>query len=667
MNIDKILLTEVFDEDSTYQLPTYLLNSKQKPTQTFAIQTPEDIPIVVKFAGTSVLGEKITLLKPTDKAMQIILFGLSEKGNLAALRNGLSDEPVAAINTILDLVKEKVKTQRLESVMFRFDPKKMKGKQGQVQRLIKIIAKKKFPQFETLDEINAVSQKHSYVVLYKKSTGLESKGLPQVSERFTKVETAVGETFVDTATGKQVSKPEAIAIEIADASDKTTDKSIMQKVKISRAAALTSMSRVEEPVMLLRQADKDQRMEILAEPPLHSAGEAEEVDLKGYFETSFKRVPNAVNLSKSNLTDFIWAHIADNYDDSNYQIGQELTDNLINSIHELMSSVKDNSNSFDTFKRAAEIVMKHPVMISNARDRKIILSKVCEEIMEMYRKTIEPAYSYMRPMEGHITPDQQRAIAGYCRQDFKEINNYLLGQTMSKGKISNIETMDEAFKNGVKIPKGTKLYRGHKNRKINELNRAAEDKVFVFKNFLSTSLIPIIFSSGNFSGYGASTQLDPNAVKPNPYSPENYFSDISASEVTSDDEDQVESLYSFVISGGEKVKVIIPGSISEYPAEAEVILPRGTILRIDNMTSAAPKAVERFVLQTLVEATVIPPEQLDESAEIFDGDLFLETGEVKPISGFKALYEAKKDSYNSKEVLSLLAEATGPVSEKFTL
>lgn len=661
-DIDQILMTEAFDDNSTYQLPVSLLNAKQKPWQTFAVSTPEGVPIVVKFAGTSELGETVKPLKASDKSMQVILFGLSDKGNLAELKNGLSDDPIAFVNTLLGLVKGKIQERHLETVMFRFPLKKMQGKSTQVQRIIKLIARKKFPTFTTLDEVNEVSKKHAYIVLYKKSSGLESKGLPAVSERFTKVDTKVGETYIDTTNGKQVSKPQAIALEIVAASDQTTDKSIMAKTKISRRAAIQAQDQVMTGLVSRTKDQEFNYQKLMATPPIYSTNDDLEM-------MQFEPVPELEE--GDDILDTI-----DNVLTRNMAIGMKTPMSSFSpeqeasiatmrrKVIDVLDSGLTTSNSFDKFKELAKILADDAYMSTNIEMRTNTLRGLCSALTEQYKGHL--AFKYSDFNVHNLTKDQATAINFYCSDFFRPINNYLIGkEKASPSTLKYIESMDSAFSEaGVRLPPKTILYRGHQATS-DEAARLAKDKLFVFKNYVSTSMIPLIFMSGNFAGYGASTSLDDTIAVASGDAPDPAFINQAGEDFTISS--TAKYVYAFVIKGADKVKVIIPGVHTKYEEEAEVILPRGTVLKI-NKVSAAPGRIDQTdTLQFLIQASVVPLDQLDENVELHDGDLLIETGEVKKVTGFKAIFEAKQSALED-EYLEILAGAVSTnMPEKFVL
>ncbi|MFP9072077.1 hypothetical protein ACLI1Z_16265, partial [Enterococcus faecalis] len=82
------------------------------------------------------------------------------------------------------------------------------------------------------------------ILIHRKNVSLEDiPGVPEIStELFTKVESTVGDVYINKDTGAQVTKNEAIAASIAQENDKRSDQAVIVKVKISRRAIAQSQS-----------------------------------------------------------------------------------------------------------------------------------------------------------------------------------------------------------------------------------------------------------------------------------------------------------------------------------------------------------------------------------------------------------------------------------------
>ena len=84
------------------------------------------------------------------------------------------------------------------------------------------------------------------------------------------------------------------------------------------------------------------------------------------------------------------------------------------------------------------------------------------------------------------------------------------------------------------------------------------------------------------------------------------------------------------ISGADSINVIVPGKLSGSPTEQEVILPRGTTVKITKITDASYKGNYNT---KLLEADIQTTDQLAENAVIYDGDALMETGELVVYQG----------------------------------
>ena len=112
--------------------------------------------------------------------------------------------------------------------------------------------------------------------------------------------------------------------------------------------------------------------------------------------------------------------------------------------------------------------------------------------------------------------------------------------------------------------------------------------------------------------------------------------------------DVPEDLYLKVASRGGKIRasmsisnvvvpVIVPGTVHKFPSEVEVILPRGVTLKIESI-----KLVNENISNDAFvhwQTSVVSPKDISVN-EVYDGDLFLKTGEMKLMS-FGQFNEAK--------------------------
>lgn len=689
--MNEFQLDEVFDGEDNHMYPVVNLNPKQQPAQTFGITDENDNTLVVKLASATELGEKVVNLKPADKSLQIILFGLSDKGNFSELKNGLGQDPIATISSIISIVSAAASKQRFETIMFRFPAKKMKGREKLVQRVIKRIAAKNFTQFTALEEIENVSAKHAYVVLYRKATGLESKGLPQPSEkRFTKVETKVGETLVDKDTGKEVSKAEAIALTINDnVEKKVNDKAMASKLRMSRKEVLMAQTRGRNlPVERASIKQQIRLDDYLMNPPLVSAIDKDVPEEVKTFEKVFpmnigsslyRSSIGGIDVNGINLGDVTKKLKFSKGTDGSYvlfSIGSYFTKGLAEAY--LSTGMRDDAigeHVFDALSKVIEIVKRSNYGKSTETLKEVATfvdslaimktvdpntkAKMINAIINDCSRSLQKTYqaNYINIVNDTLDKKEAEVVRSYCGSGYKELNRYLMGlldSAPTAKTLKMVDQMDDIFKTkGIKLPKGTTLYRGQvvDGR---ELKRSVEDKVFVFRNYVSTSLSPIIFGSSSFGGSGVSGTLDANATSSEEYSDQQVI-DAGLDSLTKNI-NNTQFIFGFDISGVDKISVIVPGTNTNYPDECEVILPRGTVLKVNKVTSG-DSAIEQIERREafLLESTIMPVEQLDESYVLYDGDLFLSEGIVKPLNegfSFSMLHESSSIQERGSELLA---------------
>lgn len=671
-------LLEAFDENN--QWPTVDLNPKMKPAQVFQLITTDvDSPIVVKFAGTSTMGEKITKLTKADKSLQIVLFSLSPKGNFAELKNGLGEDPMTTISTIIQLTKEITKTQQIDSIMLRYPAKKMKGRGPQLQRIFKAIARRFLPSFTTLDEISEFDGgKHGYVVLYKKAKGIDNSGLPEPDEkRFTKVDTSVGEKFIDDTTGKSVSKPEAIAVTIADNSAKQTDKEIMMKTRISRRALIQAQGQLigepDFPVSSasLRTADEFDTTAV----PESSEGAQTVLGINAIFDVKTKPVElspvsvstyieNATKLNLIALTSqygyshaLLWDEVKNNVSDPNEVVK---LNTFLNSYNQAKANI-DPNNVNETLAKVIGDLRK--LNYPNPEKFADIARKVAGELCLVVSRRVS---TYAPTAMPDMRPQDIKAIKDYTGSGYKYLNNALLGlDSFPKTIQTKVKALDSAISvSGAKLDKSVILYRLQRvNRQ--ESIRLLTNKVFYFRNFVSTSLKPLIYDSMVFGESAAGTVSGPE-LSQSDLSPEEF---VTSTQQTTDNDIRDNLTYAFIIKGASKIKSLVTGAYSSWPAEAEVILPRGTTLKINKVYGKDRSIdVDSSDFRTfLLDSEVMDPELLDESVDVYDGDLFMSEGIIKPLVKtrlFDRIYEnVDKASDEDWDILASVINIDVP--EKF--
>jgi hypothetical protein len=218
-----------------------------------------------------------------------------------------------------------------------------------------------------------------------------------------------------------------------------------------------------------------------------------------------------------------------------------------------------------------------------------------------------------------------------------------------------------------------------------------KNRVFYFRNYVSTSLSPIIF--GGWKGNQAVAMASDN-TRAVLNQPDNSAETVKLPSMTypelgltdevhaAKDVQQAEStrvMIGWAITGGEKVNVVYPGDLSYMSGEMEVILPRGTMLKVNSIVDASYS--DGLVVydnnQKFIQGEVMTADQLDE-AVVYDGDVLMETGEVVEYSDepqpepspydFEGFVKSIKASESNK-ILALLASMIDveDTPEKFVL
>lgn len=326
------------------------------------------------------------------------------------------------------------------------------------------------------------------------------------------------------------------------------------------------------------------------------------------------------------------------------------------------------SNSFDVIKKIINDLVKGSKATPD--EKTAIIQFVMNGIYKLINESAAQAYEYASTevTPKGLTQAESDVIEDYCADSYVEMNSFLLGKPDSTREeyteraIKHIETLDSAFAKGSVLPPGTTLYRGQEVT-FKTLRHNIENKMFYFKNFVSTSLKPNIFgehgknymalddSGAVFSGEGEGS-IDAEDLM------------HMGSHSTYANED-AETSVGMVIKGAERIKVIVPGHLSGFPSEAEVILPRGILLKINKVSTYFMK--ETAYNKYLIEGTIVPPsEQLEES--VYDGDHLMETGEVRPMTGFNQFLveESKEEENEVSQILASLVNING-MSKKFKM
>lgn len=638
-------LNEVFDSENTY--PVTNLTPKAKVPQILHVQAPGTNDIVVRLTSSDTIGTRVKAVKPGDKAVQVFLTSMSAKGNITDFKGGLGSDPIGAINTIFDTVVSICKEYRIESILFRFPKSKLKGKDQVAQRIIKRLTKTRSGgRFTTLDEVEGLSKKFSFVLLYRKGKVLaDIPGIPNIDpEKFEKVETKVGETFISKETGQSVTKAEVIAQTIVSAAEKVTTQQAITITKVSRRA-ITAALYANMSDTVIAPENRDYFME--NNESIHLA------------DSSVPVTKMLVNLTNDDVQPA--SLLAQNKSSIELSIKNTLLSKVsIDNTESVLSDVlaawnrakTDNMQSF--YIDLANILSTGPMRNLSKLDRIMIGDSILMGLTPLTRQ-MEVSFAGTPPEWSALTENEKQAIREYTGSEYDRINPMLMGTRKRAESIASlVNDMDSAFSKGTRLKKGTLLFRGMGISK-GQFTDVVREGYYYFHNFISTSLMP----SNIYNGY----QDNLDALNPNAEDITDR-DDLSNSNLYNPyDANSINTKVGLIMSGTDKVKVIIPGSESEFPHECEVILPRGLLFKVTKAmaesTSDQSYGPQR---KALLYLDLVNPNQLDETAEIFDGSLMLQEGKIEKIQpdfSFSKLYQLNESELVDADAEDVLVSLIG--------
>lgn len=670
-------LNELFDSDEVKNYSVMNLNPKSKVPQFWLINAPGNDNLAVKMVSFMSRSDAIKQVKLGDKFAQVFLMSLSKSANGTNLKGGLGSDALGTLNTIFDTVYEQVKKLKMDAVMFRFPAQKMKGQEKTLQRVLARLAMQRTGgKFKVLEELYKFNDsRHSYVLLYRKSKPIEDiSGIPGINaDLYSKVETKVGDAYISKESGKQVSKLEAIAGSLADVEHKRNEKSIISRSKVSRSVLMKALYGIDkgEGTSEFNDAAKEAFVELQENPPVYISAFAKKSSVTERVNTQFKQRFDRLSNALLNLEDDPDGEFIDDYDDQD--TFTELKDVVMNSYMKMtgMSRAQMIMNSDETNEKTKHIYIKLAEVLKSTTDTqtiykemikymlKIVPSDMSDEkkhdvisgmitnlntiiynMVDKEYKTDDDTYGY--------TERQKEAISSYTTSAYADINQFLLGKKQPHADIYKkiIPELDSAFKNGVQLDKSTILYRAHRLY-YKDMNQAVENKMLYFPNYVSTTLKPEVFG------------LNYQQEEPKETSWEDVAADAIDQKLKDDPEAKEFQLtynMAITIKGAHKVNAIVTGQLSDFQGEAEVILPRGSALKINEIFSGGKNTTN-----LLVNTTYIAPEQIEESMELYDGDKFLNEGKLEKLdfSSFmnkkdEPLTEAVSD--DDREALRYLAD-----------
>ncbi|QZI78884.1 putative RNA polymerase-ADP-ribosyltransferase [Escherichia phage vB_EcoM-101112UKE3-1] len=637
------LITELFDEDTT--LPITNLNPKKKIPQIFSVHVDDAIEQPgFRLCTYTSGGDTNRDLKMGDKMMHIVPFTLTAKGSIAKLK-GLGPSPINYINSVFTVAMQTMRQYKIDACMLRILKSKTAGQARQIQVIAdRLIRSRSGGRYVLLKELWDYDKKYAYILIHRKNVSLEDiPGVPEIStELFTKVESKVGDVYINKDTGAQVTKNEAIAASIAQENDKRSDQAVIVKVKISRRAIAQSQSlessRFETPMFQKFEASAAELNKPADAPLISDANELTVISTSGFaLENALSSVTAGMAFREASIIP------EDKESDVNTEIKNKALERLrkesITSIKTLETIASIVDDTLEKYKGAwlERNINKHSHLNQDAANELVqnswnaIKTKIIRRELRGYALT---AGWSLHPIvenkdSSKYTPAQKRGIREYVSSGYVDINNALLGlynpdertSILTASDIEKaIDNLDSAFKNGERLPKGITLYRSQ--RMLPSIYEAlVKNRVFYFRNFVSTSLYPNIFG----------TWMTDSAVGVLPDEKRLSVSIDKTDEGLVNSSDNLVGI-GWVITGADKVNVVLPGGSLAPSNEMEVILPRGLMVKVNKITDASYNDGTVKTNNKLIQAEVMTTEELTESV-IYDGDRLMETGEVVTMTG----------------------------------
>lgn len=650
------LITELFDEDTT--LPITNLNPKKKIPQIFSVHVDDAIEQPgFRLCTYTSGGDTNRDLKMGDKMMHIVPFTLTAKGSIAKLK-GLGPSPINYINSVFTVAMQTMRQYKIDACMLRILKSKTAGQARQIQVIAdRLIRSRSGGRYVLLKELWDYDKKYAYILIHRKNVSLEDiPGVPEIStELFIKVESKVGDVYINKDTGAQVTKNEAIAASIAQENDKRSDQAVIVKVKISRRAIAQSQSLESsrfESELFQKYESTAANFNKPATAPL--IPEAEEMKLG--INSLASKTKAAKIIAEGTADELHYDYKFFSKSEVN-EVSEKIKDVIFNAIkNEPTTSIKCLEKYAAAINKFFE-EYKDTWLDKHNKTRKGQSDEVWEEITKNSWNAAKTKflkrmiYSFSGIGAGPMiditiardgskyTPSQKRGIREYCGSGYTDINNLLLGRynperydVMSEKEIeSAINNLDSAFENGDRIPEGITVYRAQ-SMTAPIYEALVKNKVFYFRNFVSTSLTPIIFGRFGITHAGIGL-LEPEARNELTVDKNEEGITINPNEIRAykENPEYVKVQIGWAIDGAHKVNVVYPGSLG-IATEAEVILPRGLMVKVNKITDASNNDGTTSNNTKLIQAEVMTTEELTESV-IYDGDRLMETGELVAMTG----------------------------------
>ena len=641
-------LNEVFESEGT--MPVVNLNPKLKVPQIWKIGDV-DSQLVARMVSYVSEGDAIKQVKLGDKYAHVILMSLSAKGTPAELKGGLGPEPINAVNTIFDTVYAQVKKLRMDAIMFRFPTKKMKGQGPIVQRVLsRLVMQKTGGRFKVVPSMFQFTGKHTYVLVVRKNARIDDiAGMPGINpDLYTRVDSEVGEVYVSKKEGVQVTKETAIAGSIAAVEEKRNDRAVVTRTKISRRQIAASQSLTSDVILDPAKFEEYEATAAEFSKPATAPEIPEASQIKDSIESKAARAKSAMLAASGaafHLREFHKIPLSRREkfeEDFAKELQRRIGDAPLTSVKSMQSFIQLMLDTVEEHKH--EFIEKEKSSFFSAdqsdeaitRKWNIERTKLIKAALQGYAKNVSEQIQTITMTRTPLqyTNAEKRGIREYVGSGYSDINDMLLGRyrdgdtLTEKEATTAIKNLDDAFKKGDRLPEGITLWRSQTVRKP-IFEAMVQNRVFYFRNFVSTSLSPIIFGGWKGNQGVAMASDNTRAVLTVDKSDETAIvPDQEIRMVQEYGEERIRVSLGWAIEGAHKINVVYPGDLSNMSGEMEVILPRGTMLQINKITDASYNDGMVYSNQKFIQAEVMTADALNESMVVYDGDALVESGEL---------------------------------------
>lgn len=641
-------LNEVFESEGT--MPVVNLNPKLKVPQIWKIGDV-DSQLVARMVSYVSEGDAIKQVKLGDKYAHVILMSLSAKGTPAELKGGLGPEPINAVNTIFDTVYAQVKKLRMDAIMFRFPTKKMKGQGPIVQRVLsRLVMQKTGGRFKVVPSMFQFTGKHTYILVVRKNARIDDiAGMPGINpDLYTRVDSEVGEVYVSKKEGVQVTKETAIAGSIAAVEEKRNDRAVVTHTKISRRQIAASQALTSDVILDPAKFEEYEATAAEFSKPATAPEIPEASQIKDSIESKAARAKSAMLAASGaafHLREFHKIPLSRREkfeEDFAKELQRRIGDAPLTSVKSMQSFIQLMLDTVEEHKH--EFIEKEKSSFFSAdqsdeaitRKWNIERTKLIKAALQGYAKNVSEQIQTITMTRTPLqyTNAEKRGIKEYVGSGYSDINDMLLGRyrdgdtLTEKEATTAIKNLDDAFKKGDRLPEGITLWRSQTVRKP-IFEAMVQNRVFYFRNFVSTSLSPIIFGGWKGNQGVAMASDNTRAVLTVDKSDETAIvPDQEIRMVQEYGEERIRVSLGWAIEGAHKINVVYPGDLSNMSGEMEVILPRGTMLQINKITDASYNDGMVYNNQKFVQAEVMTADALNESMVVYDGDALLESGEL---------------------------------------